>query len=330
MSKSIINTGTIANDGSGDPLRLAATKINQNFDELYTKLGGEGSTVMPQVAFDSDGILFSSLTHVHTTKIKGASAQAADIVLSLPSTGGEIVLSDATQTLTAKTLTAPAIGGGFTVLDTSLNHSYVFAASELSANRNVTIPLLLTDDVLVFNNHTQTLTNKTLTAPIVSSPRINDGILDNAGSTLLDFSPASSAINYLSVTNAASGNAPVLSVDGAEADIDINIRAKGNGAVMITNRVAYSTQTMTSGTVVDLQDPITIFNTTSAVLASMANGTEIGEEKKLMNINSGEVQVTPTSLKAYSTITLSNDDAVTIVWTGSQWMVTNNEGAVLA
>jgi hypothetical protein len=35
MAKQIINLGTAANDGSGDPLRTAFTKINANFTELY-------------------------------------------------------------------------------------------------------------------------------------------------------------------------------------------------------------------------------------------------------------------------------------------------------
>jgi hypothetical protein len=35
MAKQVINLGTIANDGTGDPLRVAFTKINANFTEVY-------------------------------------------------------------------------------------------------------------------------------------------------------------------------------------------------------------------------------------------------------------------------------------------------------
>ena len=35
MSKQIIGIGTTANDGTGDPLRTAFTKINENFTEVY-------------------------------------------------------------------------------------------------------------------------------------------------------------------------------------------------------------------------------------------------------------------------------------------------------
>jgi hypothetical protein len=56
MTKKTINLGSRENAGNGDPLRVAFTKINENFDELYTinqnlQLidGGSASTV-----FDDD------------------------------------------------------------------------------------------------------------------------------------------------------------------------------------------------------------------------------------------------------------------------------------
>jgi hypothetical protein len=40
MAKQTINIGTTANDGTGDPLRTAFDKANDNFDELYNGAGG--------------------------------------------------------------------------------------------------------------------------------------------------------------------------------------------------------------------------------------------------------------------------------------------------
>ena len=37
MAQQVINIGTAANDGSGDPLRSAFDKANDNFSELYAK-----------------------------------------------------------------------------------------------------------------------------------------------------------------------------------------------------------------------------------------------------------------------------------------------------
>lgn len=40
MAQQTINIGSAANDGTGDPLRTAFDKINDNFLEIYTELGG--------------------------------------------------------------------------------------------------------------------------------------------------------------------------------------------------------------------------------------------------------------------------------------------------
>ena len=44
MAIQIIGIGTVADDGTGDSLRVAGDKINDNFNEIYTALG-DGSTI---------------------------------------------------------------------------------------------------------------------------------------------------------------------------------------------------------------------------------------------------------------------------------------------
>ncbi len=88
--------------------------------------------------------------------------QTAATNVTLP-TSGVIVTEAGVQTLSNKTLTAPQIN------DTSADHQYIFAVSELAADRTVTLPLLGADDTFVFEAHTQTLTNKTLTAPTLNA-----------------------------------------------------------------------------------------------------------------------------------------------------------------
>lgn len=39
MSKQTIFLGQTANDRTGDPLRVAFEKVNENFDELYAAIG---------------------------------------------------------------------------------------------------------------------------------------------------------------------------------------------------------------------------------------------------------------------------------------------------
>lgn len=40
MAQQLINVGSLPNDGTGDPLRLAYQKINSNFTEVYSTITG--------------------------------------------------------------------------------------------------------------------------------------------------------------------------------------------------------------------------------------------------------------------------------------------------
>lgn len=48
MSKQIISTGTLPNDGTGDTLINGANKINNNFNEIYSTFG-DGTNLSPTV-----------------------------------------------------------------------------------------------------------------------------------------------------------------------------------------------------------------------------------------------------------------------------------------
>ena len=50
MAKQLVNRGSTANDGTGDTLRTAAQKINENFTELYTSIGGDSATANVKLA----------------------------------------------------------------------------------------------------------------------------------------------------------------------------------------------------------------------------------------------------------------------------------------
>ena len=75
---------------------------------------------------------------------------------------------------------------------------------------------------------TQTLTNKTLTAP-----KIGTSILDTNGNELFLLTATASAVNELTLANAATGNSPVLSATGDDSNIGITLTPKGTGEVVI-------------------------------------------------------------------------------------------------
>ena len=79
---------------------------------------------------------------------------------------------------------------------------------------------------------TQTLTNKTLT-----SPKIGTSILDTSGNELLLLTATGSAVNELTLANAASGNAPSITASG-ETNVSLNLIPKGTGVVQINGNTA--------------------------------------------------------------------------------------------
>jgi len=92
------------------------------------------------------------------------------------------VSTTGTQTLTNKTLTSPVLTTP-QINDSAADHQYIFAGSNLVADRTVTLPLLASDDTFVFAAHTQTLTNKTLTTPTVSGLTLSDASIIFEGAT---------------------------------------------------------------------------------------------------------------------------------------------------
>ena len=86
MAQQLINLGTLPNDGSGDPLRLAFEKINNNFTQIYSgdvtvvsTAGVEGSIQFNAVVITgnteanvlggSENLLFDNATN--TVKLNG-------------------------------------------------------------------------------------------------------------------------------------------------------------------------------------------------------------------------------------------------------------------
>ena len=73
---------------------------------------------------------------------------------------------------------------------------------------------------------TQTLTNKTLTAP-----KIGTSILDTGGNELFILTATGSAVNELTYANAAADTNPSFTATGGSTNIGINLVPKGTGTV---------------------------------------------------------------------------------------------------
>ena len=322
MTRQSISRGTSANAGDGDTLRDAAQKINQNFVELYQKLGGDSDVLSTNVSFTSTGIVFEGANADSFETVFAITEPTKDNTITFPDSTGEVIISVGDQDLYNKHLYNTKIDGVLRLHGVSGTGYYKIAYEgqvDSDTDLNVNFPALADSDTIVFANHAATLTNKTLTSPTLNGPVITSGINDANGAEMIRFTATASAINDISITNAATGGSPKIAAVGDNTNINLDLAAKGTGAIRHTRKVAYSSETKTSSGAVSLLVPLTLFNSTGALAMTLANGTVVGESKKFVNINTGAATVTPTSFGQGTSFTLSQNGAAEAIWTGSNW-----------
>ena len=133
---------------------------------------------------------------------------------------------------------ASGSGDSFTFSTTDKGDAIVFATANDGTNPDIdTLPA---GDVTLTG--TQTLTNKTLTAPKIADAGF---IADANGNEQIIFQTTASAVNELEVTNGATGNPPIIGASG-ETNVDVHIKPKGSGETRIGSGGAAATLT-TSG-----------------------------------------------------------------------------------
>jgi len=118
-------------------------------------------------------------------------------------------------------------GASVTFSATDKGDKLVFASASDGTNPIIKEISLATAGT-VTETGTQTLTNKTLTAP-----KIGTSILDTNGNELFLLTATSSAVNQLTYANAATGNKPSLTASGGDTNIGVSIQPKGSGTVTI-------------------------------------------------------------------------------------------------
>ncbi len=178
-----INTPTVNED-----VALTATATELNLMDGCTATTAELNLVDGVTSTTAELNILDGVTATKdeiNTACDGITATAAELnqlddVEVGGTSSGDIVDTDTAQTLTNKTiislvLTTPQIN------DTTKDHQYVVAVSELTADRTVTLPSLTGADEFVFKAHTQTLTNKTLASPVLNTTATGTaiGIADN-------------------------------------------------------------------------------------------------------------------------------------------------------
>ena len=171
----------------------ALTGKAQNRIIKFTGTITGNQTVTLPVLMENFYIIENATTGAYTVELKAASGSGATVTWATTDKGWKILYADGVATNTG----AYDIGMG---------------------------------DVTLAG--TQTLTNKTLTAP-----KIGTSILDTNGNELLILTATGSAVNELTLANAATGDAPTITASG-ETNVSINLVPKGTGQVQINGNTA--------------------------------------------------------------------------------------------
>jgi len=143
----------------------------------------------------------------------------------------------------------------------------------------------------------------------VNGQSIGDGSLE-----LLKFTETASAVNELTITNAATGNGPILEATGDDTNIDLNINTKGTTSSVKIN----------SGMILD-NGHITVGNQDSNIALTTTTGTTVGRHLDIsagstakgsnnlnggnLNLKSGGGDGTGTSVITFHTKVDGTDDA---------------------
>lgn len=95
------------------------------------------------------------------------------------------------------------------------------------------------------------------------------GILDSNGNESLLFTATASAVNELTVANAATGNGPTISATGSDTNISINLTAKGSGNVNVTNTNLNVTNKAIAASFNTTASTLSVDNNTATTLYTM-------------------------------------------------------------
>ena len=322
MARQTINTGTTANDGTGDSLRNAGNKINQNFQEIYQFLG-ESDQVSPYLFLDSDGIHFNGdSVNVFLTKLNVEDPTQTNTI-TLPDSSGNVVLDTAAQTLFNKTMAATALTEP-QIKDNDSSHNYKIIPGSLTGNVNVNIPSLVDSDTFVMTKVAQTLENKILDSATVNFPKINQ-ILDTNGATVTKYEAFPNAVNFVSLGNEATGFKPSVYADGADTNVSLALGGKGDGAVVLDTKVALTSNVQTTSGNIDEELPLIIFNSATPLTAYLLDGKNVGELKYFLNNGTGTATVEPTNMAGGTNVAFAQNEAGFWIWSGVNWHLASKQ-----
>ena len=223
MAKQAINIGSSANDGAGDPLRTAFTKINENFVEVYTELGGSslsnisftGNTIGTD---DTNGNILLSPNGtgtivIDTSKNLQFTSHTDNAILKFDASGN-VAISSIVDNGTTVVMGDIAVNGTTSTLTTTTNDiNLVPGGGEVNVTGHILSDTTNTRDLGTSANAWRSIFGTKLTATgdrinisTVHTPTTNAGA---SGDLIGDISADASYIYYCTATWVSPGSAAI-------------------------------------------------------------------------------------------------------------------------
>ena len=269
-------------------------------------------TLIEQAISGVAAVSVSSSSYTLTTA-NGATDEARSMVLNVTGTPGSafnVICPTSSKVYIAKNGTTggfamtlkTAAGSGITIPNGRTMLLYCDGTNVVNGVNELPTGATLNGEVIATLTGTETLTNKTLTAP-----KFADGgfIADANGNEMVVFDTVATAVNELTISNAATAGSPAIYATGGDTNINVNLVPKGTGVVQATGvevATISGTQALSNKTIVS---PANVSATTgnAAILAATGPDTDInisvtpkGAGKLLVSGNTGLGTASPDAL----------------------------------
>ncbi len=250
MVQQVIDVGAAASDGTGDPLRDAFTKINENFDELYGTVDNEGLTY-GNIASNVAGITFNvtryTESYAATPVLQGTGQFVGNVyVIQGNVLGGTTPLNDLLLTVTS--LANVTVGNVAAVSAVGVPVAPVLRVNGLTGNVNLTVNNITGAASKAYVNAAIAANIANISGSVTDSLRANitaaNAVISNHAARIstLESNSASQAtqindvvsvkanVSYVdtSISNALSSNAILANVQAVNANV-----AAANAAILL-------------------------------------------------------------------------------------------------
>jgi len=212
MTKQTINIGSSANDGTGDPLRTAFTKINENFSELY---GGDSdaSTVLehdssPKLAGNLDTNNNSITTDVTNGNVTLTSNGTGSIVLNGLKVKGTTLFSDDSSAI--------SINESLIVDGTASVSGALSSATSLALATGATVTGIADEDDMSSDSATLLATQQSIKKYVDDTVTAQDLDFTTDDSTAMNIDLDSETLHFAGgngISTSASSNTVTFAVD---------------------------------------------------------------------------------------------------------------------